>query len=101
MLLRSFVLAWLLLQSVQDIYKSANDDFEAGRWADAAAKYEQVLNEDAKHIPSQFNLAVCRTRLGKSEEAAKNYAKALESVTNDSERRFLERRMRELRAMRA
>lgn len=72
------VFALFFLQSVQDIYKSANADFEAGRWADAAAKYEQVLKEDAKHIPSEFNLAVCRTRLGKSEEAIAGYKTLLE-----------------------
>ncbi|MFY9610148.1 MAG: RNA polymerase sigma factor [Blastocatellia bacterium] len=36
-------------------------------------------------------------RVGSSEEAAKSYARALELVTNDSERRFLERRLREVR----
>jgi RNA polymerase sigma-70 factor, ECF subfamily len=36
-------------------------------------------------------------RIGSSAEAAKSYARALELVTNDSERRFLERRLRELR----
>jgi len=34
-------------------------------------------------------------RLGSSAEAAKSYARALELATNDSERRFLERRWRE------
>jgi len=34
-------------------------------------------------------------RLGASAEAAKSYARALALVTNDSERRFLERRLRE------
>jgi RNA polymerase sigma-70 factor (ECF subfamily) len=37
-------------------------------------------------------------RLGSSEEAAKSYARALALVTNDSERRFLERRLREVQA---
>src|SRR5712691_2778849 len=35
-------------------------------------------------------------RLGSSEEAAKSYARALALVTNDAERRFLERRLREV-----
>ena len=34
-------------------------------------------------------------RLGSSEEAAKSYARALALVTNDAERRFLARRLRE------
>jgi RNA polymerase sigma-70 factor (ECF subfamily) len=38
-------------------------------------------------------------RLGSSAEAARSYARALELATNDSERRFLERRLREVRAM--
>jgi RNA polymerase sigma-70 factor (ECF subfamily) len=35
-------------------------------------------------------------RMGSSEEAAKSYARALVLVSNESERRFLERRLREL-----
>jgi len=35
-------------------------------------------------------------RLGSREEAARSYARALALVTNDAERRFLERRLREL-----
>jgi RNA polymerase sigma-70 factor (ECF subfamily) len=35
-------------------------------------------------------------RLGLLDEASKNYARALALVTNDSERRFLERRLREV-----
>jgi RNA polymerase sigma-70 factor (ECF subfamily) len=37
-------------------------------------------------------------RLGRSGEAAKEYARALDLATNASERRFLERRLRELQA---
>ena len=37
-------------------------------------------------------------RLGSYDEAAKNYARALELATNDSERRFLGRRLREMQA---
>jgi RNA polymerase sigma-70 factor, ECF subfamily len=37
-------------------------------------------------------------RIGSREEAAKSYAKALELVTNDSERRFLKRRLQEVQS---
>ena len=37
-------------------------------------------------------------RAGSSVEAAKSYTRALELVTNDSERRFLERRLREVQS---
>jgi RNA polymerase sigma-70 factor (ECF subfamily) len=37
-------------------------------------------------------------RLGSLADAARSYARALELVTNDSERRFLERRLREVQA---
>jgi RNA polymerase sigma-70 factor (ECF subfamily) len=40
-------------------------------------------------------------RDGSPEEAAKEYAQALTLVTNDSERRFLERRLREMQAIKA
>jgi RNA polymerase sigma-70 factor (ECF subfamily) len=35
-------------------------------------------------------------RIGSSTEAAESYTRALQLVTNDSERRFLERRLREV-----
>jgi RNA polymerase sigma-70 factor, ECF subfamily len=38
-------------------------------------------------------------RLGSNDEAAESYKTALRLVTNDSERRFLERRLRELRSL--
>jgi RNA polymerase sigma-70 factor (ECF subfamily) len=37
-------------------------------------------------------------RAGSPEEAAASYARALELATNESERRFLERRLREVQA---
>jgi RNA polymerase sigma-70 factor (ECF subfamily) len=40
-------------------------------------------------------------RLGDKAEAAKSYRRALELVSNDSERRFLERRLREVEAQQA
>ena len=39
-------------------------------------------------------------RIGSKEEAAKSYQRALQLVTNESERRFLERRLREVQAAR-
>jgi RNA polymerase sigma-70 factor (ECF subfamily) len=38
-------------------------------------------------------------RLGENEEAAESYEAALKLATNDSERRFLERRLREMRSL--
>src|SRR5215475_3268128 len=76
--MKSLLFAFLLLQSVQDTYKSANADFEAGRWAEAAAKYEQVLKEDPGHIPSRFNLAVCDTKLNKFDDAIAAYKTLLD-----------------------
>jgi RNA polymerase sigma-70 factor (ECF subfamily) len=40
--------------------------------------------------------AELRRRLGRPAEAAQSYARALQLVTNDAERRFLERRLREV-----
>jgi RNA polymerase sigma-70 factor (ECF subfamily) len=37
-------------------------------------------------------------RLGSFEDAADSYARALELATNESERRFLERRLREMQS---
>ena len=43
-------------------------------------------------------LGPAQRRLGAPAEAAKSYTRALELVTNDAERRFLERRLRETRS---
>jgi RNA polymerase sigma-70 factor (ECF subfamily) len=58
--------------------------------------------EAAGYLKSYHLLYAARAdllrRLGSFAEAAKSYARALELVTNESERRFLERRLREVRA---
>jgi RNA polymerase sigma-70 factor (ECF subfamily) len=41
------------------------------------------------------------SRVGSTAEAAKSYARAVELVTNASERRFLERRLREVGGVRS
>src|SRR5260370_25133595 len=71
--MKTIILTLALLQSIQDIYNSANTDFEAGRWAEAASKYEAVLKEDASHIPSRCNLAVCYTKTGNVDGAIAAY----------------------------
>jgi tetratricopeptide (TPR) repeat protein len=76
--MNTILLLLTLFQSVPDVYKAANSDFDAQRWADAAAKYEQVLKEDASHIPSRFNLAVCYSKLGKLDEAISAYRTLIE-----------------------
>ena len=54
----------------------------------------------ANHLDNYHLLHATRAdllrRLGSVEEAAKSYQRALELVTNDSERRYLERRLREV-----
>src|SRR5947209_1415555 len=76
--MRTIILIFALLQSIEDTYKAANADFDAGRWAEAAVKYGLVLKEDPSHIPSRFNLAVCFTKTGKPEEAIAEYRKIVE-----------------------
>ena len=55
-------------------------------------------NLDGYHLLHAARADLLR-RIGASSEAAKSYTKALELVTNDSERRFLERRLREVQAV--
>jgi len=76
--MKTILLVLILVQNIQDIYKSANADFEAQRWADAASKYEQILKEDASHVPSRFNLAVCYSKLGKRDAAISAYRTLLD-----------------------
>jgi len=54
-------------------------------------------NLDGYHLLHAARADMLR-RIGSSGEAAKSYARALALVTNDSERRFLERRLREVQA---
>src|SRR6266704_1759917 len=72
------ILVLALFQTAQDLYNSAATDFEAGRWAEAATKYESVLKEDTSHIPSRFNLAVCYTKLGNTDAAIAAYRTLLD-----------------------
>src|SRR5207247_2620425 len=74
----TLILILALFQTAQDLYNSAATDFEAGRWAEAAMKYESVLKEDASHIPSRFNLAVCYTKLGNTDAAIAAYRTLLD-----------------------
>ena len=76
--MKSFILIFAILQATEDLYNSANTDFEAGRWADAAMKYESILKEDASQISSRFNLAVCYTKLGNSDGAIAAYRTLLD-----------------------
>jgi RNA polymerase sigma-70 factor (ECF subfamily) len=54
----------------------------------------------SKHLEDYHLMYAARAdllrRLGSAEEAAKNYVHALSLVTNESERRFLERRLAEV-----
>src|SRR2546425_13218438 len=76
--MKTIILIFALLQSIEDTYKAANAVFDAGRWAEAAVKYGLVLKEDPSHIPSRLNLAVCFTKTGKPEEAIAEYKKIVE-----------------------
>src|SRR5262245_49750057 len=80
--MKTLILIFALLQSVEDVYKSANADFEAERWSEAAAKYDLVLKEDPTHIPSRFNLAFCYSRTGDIANAISSYQKVLEQDGN-------------------
>jgi tetratricopeptide (TPR) repeat protein len=76
--MRVLILILALLQLPEDIYKTANADFDAGRWSDAAAKYELILKDDPTHIPTRFSLAVCYTKGGNTDRAIAQYRKILE-----------------------
>jgi tetratricopeptide (TPR) repeat protein len=76
--MKILILLLALIQLPDDILKTANADFDAGRWADAAAKYELILKEDPRHIPTRFNLAVCHTKMGNANGAIVEYRKLLE-----------------------
>jgi tetratricopeptide (TPR) repeat protein len=80
--MKAVLLIVTLLQNAPEIYTGANADFNAGRWAEAATKYEAVLKEDGAHIPSRFNLAVCYTKLGDTDRAIGSYRTLL--AENDS-----------------
>src|SRR5262245_29890395 len=83
------VLLFLLLQ--QDpatLFKSATADMDTGKFADAAGKFELILKDDPSHIPSEFSLAVCYSKLGKPEMSIPLYRKILEQDSNIYEVQF-------------
>src|SRR3954464_9620857 len=84
------VLLFLLLrqQDPATLFKAATADMDAGKWIDAAPKFEQILKDDPTHIPSEFSLAVCYSKLGKPEMAIPLYRKILEQDSNIYEVRF-------------
>jgi RNA polymerase sigma-70 factor (ECF subfamily) len=61
-----------------------------------------IIDELASTLDNYHLLHAARAdllrRMGSLGEAAKSYQRALALVTNDSERRFLERRLREVQA---
>ena len=61
---------------------------------DALAASDDLANYHLLHAARADLLR----RIGSLGEAAKSYQRALALVTNDSERRFLERRLREVQA---
>ncbi len=63
----------------------------------ALALIDQLAGDlDGYHLLHAARADMLR-RLGSNEEAAKHYVRALELVTNESERRFLERRLMQVR----
>ena len=66
-------------------------------WSPVGAGIAASGDLDTYHLLHAVRADMLR-RIGSTEEAAKSYTRALEQVTNDSERRFLERRLREVRS---
>jgi RNA polymerase sigma-70 factor (ECF subfamily) len=65
----------------------------------ALALIDRLAGElDGYHLLHAARADLLR-RSGLPAEAAKGYARAIELAANDSERRFLERRLREVRAL--
>ncbi len=74
----TFLLLLAMVQNPQDLYKAAIADMDAGRYSEAAARFEQILKDEPTHIPSEFNLAVCYTRTGNPGGAESLYRKIVE-----------------------
>ena len=62
----------------------------------ALALIDGLADELDRYHPLHVARADMLRRLGAAAESAKSYTRALELVTNDAERRFLERRLRDL-----
>src|SRR5690606_13967858 len=53
--------------------------FELGRFEEAAAAYQQLVELTPNHPTADFNLGICYEKLGQWEEAAQHFEKSLES----------------------
>src|SRR5262245_18821707 len=75
-------------QNPADLYKAAVTDMENGRWAEAETTFEKILRDDPGHIPTEFNLAICYSKLEKLDEATRVYRKIVEQDASMYEAHF-------------
>lgn len=61
---------------------------ELEQYQEAEKSYTRLLTLDPRHIAGQFNLAVCREKLGRWKEAAERYKGVLAVTPNHSEARL-------------
>jgi tetratricopeptide (TPR) repeat protein len=65
-------------------------DFEEQKFAGALARFEAVLAVEPANIPARVNAAVCLERLGRTDEAKRQWRQVLESAPNSALRQRIE-----------
>ncbi len=93
MRLRTFAIVVLLLgvpryqtalaQSPGALFTKGNDDYRAGKFADAAGDYEKIISQGTVSAPVYFNLGNAYYRQGKIGLAILNYERALRLSPGD------------------
>jgi RNA polymerase sigma-70 factor (ECF subfamily) len=99
---RHIVALYDILERVQPSPVVSLNRAVAVAMADGPRSALALIDQLADHLDNYHLLHAVRAdllrRIGSSQEAAKNYERALALATNESERRFLERRLREVQS---
>ncbi len=95
MRLRPFILAVFLTltagygvvraQTVEELFNKGNDDYRAGKFADAANDYLQIIGRGMESAPVYFNLGNAYYRQGKVGQAILNYERASRLSPGDAD----------------
>lgn len=72
-------------ESLEQIYRTAVADHQAGRFLRATAGYEQVLSENPNFLPARNNLAAALVELDRPDDAAACYQEGLRRHPNSFE----------------
>lgn len=92
---KSFIVSWIIVvllgfqsalsQTPTELFSRGNDDYRAGKYADAAAQYQQIIDQGMVSAEVYFNLGNACYRQGKIAEAILAYERAQRLKPGDAD----------------